>query len=100
MDAKRERILKQPPLITIEIMSPEDRLRDAAAKSLEYLGFGVKNIWVIDPNTRIAYRGTEIGLERVESDVLSVAETRIEVNLRALFDELDQMWAAPSASDI
>jgi Uma2 family endonuclease len=96
LDAKREAILTQPPLITIEIMSPKDRLRSAALKSLEYLEFGVENIWVIDPNERMAYCGTETGLERVESQVLRVDATPIQVDVRELFEQLDRMWAAPT----
>ena len=95
--ATRERILTRPPLITVEIMSPQDRLRAVAAKSLEYLDFGVENIWVIDPSTRTAYVGTETGLERVASMMLNVARTTIEVDVRALFERLDEMWAGSEA---
>jgi Uma2 family endonuclease len=37
----RERILTRPPLLVIEIQSPEDTLRRTAAKSAEYLAFGI-----------------------------------------------------------
>ncbi len=59
----RERILTRPPLLVIEILSPEDTLRRIAAKTAEYLAFGIEHVWVIDPNARVGYRGMASGLE-------------------------------------
>ena len=36
-------------------------------KAAEYRGFGIENIWVIDPEPRIAYRYTSAGLEEVRT---------------------------------
>jgi Uma2 family endonuclease len=90
MGTPRERILTHPPLITIEIMSPEDSLRRVANKAAEYSAFGVENIWVIDPGARVAYRGTAAGLELVPSGELTVPGTPILVNIHELFAKLDQ----------
>ena len=49
-----EDILSHPPLIVIEIMSPEDTMRRTAKKAAEYLEFGVEHVWVIDPIARVA----------------------------------------------
>ena len=87
----RERILTRPPLIAIEIMSPEDTIRRATAKSIEYLEFGVEHVWVIDPSARVAYRGTLSGLELVPSGELSIPGTPILVRLSELLDKLDRM---------
>src|SRR5690242_479361 len=40
---QRESILTRPPLIVIEIQSPEDTLRRTAMKSEEYLAFGIEH---------------------------------------------------------
>ena len=85
----RERILTQPPLLVIEILSPEDTLRRTAAKAVEYLAFGVEHVWIIDPAARVGYRGTASGLELVRSGELAIAETPIHVVLADLFAELD-----------
>ena len=53
---KFERYVTNPPLIAIEILSPEDTLRAMQEKAAEYRSFGVENIWIIDPEPRIAYR--------------------------------------------
>ena len=52
-----------PPLIAIEILSPEDTLRAMQAKASEYRLFGVEHIWIIDPEPRIVYRYAEAALE-------------------------------------
>jgi Uma2 family endonuclease len=46
-----ERVLDQPPLIAIEILSPDDRLMDLQEKIDEYVKFGVEHIWIFDPRS-------------------------------------------------
>ncbi len=88
-----EDILTNPPLITIEIMSPEDTKRRVSRKAAEYLQFGVKHVWVIDPGARVAYLGTEIGLDLVPLGQLTVAGTPILVRISELFEKLDRVRA-------
>lgn len=87
---KFDRYLTHPPLIAIEILSPEDSLRFMREKASEYRGFGIENIWVIDPEPRVAYRYTSTGLEEVQSGELIVPDTPIRVVLSELFAELDR----------
>lgn len=87
----REKILTHPPLIAIEILSPEDTIRRATSKAGEYREFGVEHIWVIDPSARVAYRGGAAELELVPSGELSIPGTMILVRIRELFEKLDRM---------
>jgi Uma2 family endonuclease len=87
----RERILTRPPLLAIEIQSPEDTLRRTAAKAAEYLAFGIEHVWVIDPTARVGYRGTADGLDLARSGELAIAETPIRIVLADLFAELDRV---------
>jgi Uma2 family endonuclease len=87
----RERILTHPPLLVIEILSPEDTLRRTAAKAAEYLVFGIEHVWVIDPAARVGYRGTSDGLELARSGELAIPGTSIRIVLADLFAELDQV---------
>ena len=89
LDAPKEDILTHPPLIVIEILSPEDTIRRAAKKATEYLQFGIEHVWVIDPSGRVAYRGVATGLERVPEGRLIVPGTPIEVRISDLFEKLD-----------
>lgn len=85
-----EKIITHPPLIAIEILSPEDTIRAAEKKAAEYLEFGVEHVWVIDPYARVAYRAVSGGLERVASGELTVPGTAIEVRMSELFEKLDR----------
>jgi Uma2 family endonuclease len=88
-----ERILTHPPLIAIEILSPEDTLRRADEKANEYLRFGVEHVWVVDPYARVAYRASAKGLELQTSGELTVAGTPIIVRVAELFAKLDRVRA-------
>lgn len=88
---KINRYVTQPPLIAVEILSPDDSLTDMKKKAVEYRQFGVKNIWVIDPEKRIAYCQSELGLEEVKTGALKVSGTPIVVVLSEMFAELDQV---------
>ncbi|MGO9339815.1 MAG: Uma2 family endonuclease [Terracidiphilus sp.] len=87
----RERILTRPPLLVIEIQSPEDTLRRTAEKAAEYLAFGIQHVWVIDPYARVGYRGNSDGLELARSGELTIPETPICIVLADLFAELDRV---------
>jgi Uma2 family endonuclease len=87
---KFERYVTQPPLIAIEILSPEDRLAAMRDKAAEYSGFGVENIWIIDPEKRIAYSYNGSALEEVKTGGLVVPNTPIRVALSEMFAELDR----------
>jgi len=93
LGAPTEDILAHPPLIVIEIMSPEDTMRRASRKAQEYVQFGIQNIWVIDPSARVAFRGGPKGLERVSGSDLAVAGTPIQVHVPELFEKLDWIRA-------
>lgn len=88
---RRERILTHPPLLVIEILSPEDTLRRTTAKSEEYLAFGIEHVWVIDPAARVGYRGTADGLELARSGELSIPDSPNRIVLADLFAELDRV---------
>ena len=85
-----DRYLTQPPLIAIEILSPEDSLHAMQVKAAEYRLFGVEHIWIIDPEPRIAYRYTGSAFEEVQAGELCVPGTPIRVVLSEMFAELDR----------
>jgi Uma2 family endonuclease len=50
-----EQIFRKPPLVVIEILSPEDRVTAMQRRIDDYLAFGVPSAWVIDPKERRAF---------------------------------------------
>jgi len=47
-----EEIPSTPPLVVVEIISPDDRHEDVFEKLREYRTWGVKNIWVVEPRLK------------------------------------------------
>lgn len=85
----REPILTHPPLLAIEIQSPDQALRRTEKKAAEYLAFGIEHVWVIDPYARVGYRATANGLELVRDGVFAISDSPIRLELAAIFAELD-----------
>ncbi len=85
----RDPIPSTPPFIAIEILSPEDRMSRVRQKIDEYLAFGVRYVWVIDPETRRADVYTASGFYEVKDGVLRTEDPAIEVPLADLFQALD-----------
>ena len=79
--AMSERIRATAPLIAIEILSPEDRLPRALVRLKDFLKMGIRNIWLLDPEERVAFLYSEAGLKRVETVRLEVAGTPIFMDL-------------------
>ena len=86
----REQVLTHPPLLVIEILSPEDRLSRFTERTDEYLDFGIEHIWIVDLARRLAYRVTRTGLELAPSGEITVPGMPIRVVLSELFAELDR----------
>jgi len=87
-------ILTRPPLIAIEILSPEDTMRRVTKKAGEYLAFGIEHVWWIDPEAREAFRATAMGLEKAQGGELTVPGTPIMVRIAEIFEKLDRVRAA------
>jgi Uma2 family endonuclease len=49
---KDKRIVREAPLVIIEVLSPEDRISRCNQRIADYRAMGVRAIWVIDPEER------------------------------------------------
>ena len=78
------RILREPPLLCIEILSPEDRMVKVQEVVKDYLSFGVPCVWVVNPLTLRGSVYTTEGIVEARDRVLRVAGTPIEVPLAEL----------------
>jgi Uma2 family endonuclease len=90
LDTPHEEVATIPPLICIEVLSPEDRPNRVTNVLADYLALGVPNIWLIDPIHRTAHTFDSNGLKTVESKHLTVPGTPIDVDLLDLFAKLDK----------
>jgi Uma2 family endonuclease len=80
-----ERIIRTPPLIAIEVLSPDDRAGDLEEKINDYLAFGIQYVWVINPDTRRAYTHTPNGSHEAKDGVLRAESAGIEIPLSEIF---------------
>jgi Uma2 family endonuclease len=82
----QDQVFRQPPLICIEILSPEDRLQRMQQRIDDYLSFGVRYVWVIDPWTRRAWVYTSDGSREVKDGILRTENPDMQVPLSDVFD--------------
>ena len=87
--ASRERVLRTPPVLCVEILSPEDRLPRAKIVLADYFAMGVRNIWLLDPIRQTAYTFDTHGLQIVNADHLSVGTSPIHLDLMEAFAAID-----------
>jgi Uma2 family endonuclease len=80
-------VLTSPPLLVVEILSPDDTYSDTQKRADDYLRMGVQTIWIIDPANRTARVCS--GPNWIEATRLQVAGSPIYVEMQTLFAALD-----------
>jgi Uma2 family endonuclease len=88
-EQKVHRIVREAPLVCIEVLSPDDtwkRLREVMG---DYLAMGVAHVWAFDPEERRAYRFDADGFRPVTAEALIVEGTAIRVGIAEVFSLLD-----------
>lgn len=88
---QQQQVLTAPPLLVIEILSPDDSYADTQRRASDYLAMGVEAVWVIDPETRTGRQC--IGDSWTAASVLRVPGTPVELGLDDLFARLDESSA-------
>jgi Uma2 family endonuclease len=84
-------VLTAPPLLVVEILSPDDTYSDTEERARDYSAMGVETVWIIDPRTRSGRMC--VGAEWVGARRLVVAGTTIYVDLEELFGQLQSRAA-------
>jgi Uma2 family endonuclease len=88
-DQPLEPVFTQPPLICIEILSKDDRLRDMQERVTDYLNRGVRNVWILDPVSHRVYICAQGEFREPVGGVLEAQGTAIRIPLDEIFAELD-----------
>lgn len=87
-DIPVEQVFTRPQIVAVEVLSPEDRHDRVAERVLDYMRFGIRNIWIIDSKTREGWdcsRGDWVRTERFE-----VPGAPIYISLPELFAQIDR----------
>jgi Uma2 family endonuclease len=74
-------IITKPPFLCVEILSPSDRVVEMQDRIRDYLNFGVRYVWLIDPVTRLTFVHTPGEVQEVTDGVLSTKDPDISVSL-------------------
>jgi Uma2 family endonuclease len=80
----QSRVLATPPILIIEILSPEDTYTETERRAADYQRMGVETIWIIDPETRTG---------RVCTGDTWTQATRLELPGTHIYVELDTLFA-------
>jgi Uma2 family endonuclease len=78
-----ELVPHSPPLIAIEILSPDDRMAETLDKLREYRRWGVRYVWLVDPQARVLYSFAEDALK--ETSRLTLPELSTELTREQVF---------------
>jgi Uma2 family endonuclease len=84
-------VFVDPPILVVEILSPEDSYTETQRRADDYLKMGVGTVWIIDPVNRTGR--VCVGKAWIESETLRVAGTEIWVSLPEIFGRLDRTLA-------
>ena len=81
-----EQIFRHPPFLCIEILSKDDRMKEMVERVNDYLAFGVRYAWVLDPHTHRAHIYDSAGVHELKDGMLWTSGPEILVPFDQLFD--------------
>lgn len=87
--------VSRPPHLMVEVVSPgaRDVRRDRIEKPSEYAAFGVRRLWLIDPEAR-TFEGWVLGESGNYERAVAASDGRVSVpGLEGLELDLDALWA-------
>jgi Uma2 family endonuclease len=82
----KERILREPPFLCIEILSRDDSMYDMQERIEDYLAFGVPHVWVVNPKKMRAFYCTPDGMREAKAGILRTQNPDITVPILELED--------------
>jgi len=86
-DREIEQVPSKPPLVCIEVLSPEDRWPRVEKRIQDFLAMGVERVWVFDPKRGEVFEYTKSGRRKVVEDLLEAPPVSIRIS--ELMAELD-----------
>jgi len=88
-DAPREQVTLTPPLLCVEVLSPDDRIARTTKVLDDFAEMGVPNLWIVDPYDRVGYVYQPGGKLQLVSDRMEIPGGPIYLDLVQLFSQLD-----------
>jgi Uma2 family endonuclease len=76
-----------PPLLWVEILSPDDRMPEVWKRATELIANGVPYVWIIEPHTLESELWTASGVERLDDKTLRLPASPIVIPLLDVMEE-------------
>ena len=89
-DAPREQIVRTPPILCIEVLSPDDTVKKTRERVRDFLEMGVPEVWIFDPTTRTATICIGSTATEQTGGILQLPGLPIELSLAEIFSVLDE----------
>ena len=83
-----EPIVKLPPLLCLEVLSPRDSIAPMRRRTQDYFEMGVPEVWIFDPQNRIVYICTIDSMTERTEGILRLAGTEVELSIAEVFKPL------------
>jgi Uma2 family endonuclease len=80
-------VLVEPPILAIEILSPDDTYAAMTQRCNDFIRMGVQTLWIVDPSNRTGHMW--VNGAWTESSLLSVPGSLIQVDLNTIFGQLE-----------
>jgi Uma2 family endonuclease len=87
---KKTPIIREAPMLCIEVLSPEDTFSRTQTKCRDYLAMGVPEVWIFDPEERKAYIVRDDAMTEQSTGTLRLAGTPVGISIKELFEALDE----------
>lgn len=85
-----------PPDLAVEVLSPSDRLAAVRRKAAQYLAFGVRSVWILDPRARrLEQYAAGSGTRTLQGDEATVEDPTLPGFRCRLRDLLPVPWPQP-----
>jgi Uma2 family endonuclease len=81
-----EQVFNDPPLLVIEVLSPEDRMSRMQRKIEDYHSMGCRNVWILDPWRRKAYLYDGNAIVEVQGN-LTTHVPRLSLTISDIFQQ-------------
>jgi Uma2 family endonuclease len=89
-DVARSSIIRHPPILCIEVLSPRDSVAAMRRRAQDYFDMGVRAVWIFDPATRTVYVCGSNGMDEQKDGTLLVHGSLVQLSIGEVFRTLDK----------
>jgi Uma2 family endonuclease len=89
-NSPREQVVRHPPILCIEVLSPDDTVFQMRDRIHDFINMGVPQVWMLNPKTRTATICEGNTMVEQTTGNLVLPGTKVVVSVPYIFTVLDQ----------